>query len=338
MNRKSGLWLLPAIALTAAWFVPTPYYLYQPGTMEELSAKVEVEGGDRPEGREGFYLTTVLSLKASNVFYYIYGLLAPDTELRAEEDVLGDLSAKEYDALLRHMMSASQATAVHAGFALADEPIRVEREGLFVTWVEPESGAAGKLRVGDLIVEAGGAAATTLEQVRSAYAGGQAGDAVDIVFLREGKRQAASVPLYADADGDVRLGIEAEEALRVATDRRVVWRADDIGGPSAGLMFALEVYDQATPGRLTRGYRVAGTGTMDMEGEVGQIGGIRQKVVAAAREGADVFFVPADVQADDRNAAEALAEAAARGYTLDVVPVRTLAEAVAYLSGLPERP
>jgi hypothetical protein len=88
----------------------------------------------------------------------------------------------------------------------------------------------------------------------------------------------------------VGIGIVPMTERRVQTEQTVRIRADHIGGPSAGLMFALEILNQLTPEDLTRGLKIAGTGTLSAEGEVGQIGGVEQKVMAADREGADLFI------------------------------------------------
>ena len=101
--------------------------------------------------------------------------------------------------------------------------------------------------------------------------------------------------------GQVGIGIVPVTERRVQTKPAVRIRADHIGGPSAGLMFALEILNQLTPEDLTRGLKIAGTETLSAEGEVGQIGGVEQKVMAAEREGADLFFVPADVRPGDSN-------------------------------------
>lgn len=113
--------------------------------------------------------------------------------------------------------------------------------------------------------------------------------------------------------------------------------AADIGGPSAGLMFSLEVYNQSVQGDLTKGYEIAGTGTIDMDGNVGQIGGIREKITAVNKAGMDIFFCPADINATDTNEKDVLDEAKKHGYTVKIVPVKTLQEAINYLEKLPPK-
>jgi PDZ domain-containing protein len=111
----------------------------------------------------------------------------------------------------------------------------------------------------------------------------------------------------------------------------VTIRAGNIGGPSAGLMFALEIYNQFTESDWTKGYTIAGTGEMSPDGTVGTIGGVIHKVTAAHRKGAELFFVPFG------NAEAAKRKAAELGTPMEIVPVGTLREALDYLETLPEK-
>ncbi|MNC58959.1 Lon protease [compost metagenome] len=106
----------------------------------------------------------------------------------------------------------------------------------------------------------------------------------------------------------------------------------NVGGPSAGLMFTMEIYNQLTPGDLSKGHRIAGTGTIDADGNVGAIGGVKHKIVAADREKAEVFFVPV------KNYDEAKARADKIGTDMLLVPVSTLDEALKYMEKLPVTP
>lgn len=103
-------------------------------------------------------------------------------------------------------------------------------------------------------------------------------------------------------------------------------------------MFSLEVYNQIVKEDLTRGYKIAGTGTMDAEGNVGQIGGIKHKIVAAHKEDVDIFFYPRDITEYDTNEKEIKEQVKEEGYTdIKIVPVSTLKEAIEYLEKLPEK-
>jgi len=331
-------------AIAVSFFIPTPYYIYMPGSAEELASKVSVENGQKDE-KGNLMLTTVLSMPASNIYYLAYGYLAPHAEFRKEEEVKGDFSDLEYDRLLKHMMTTSQQAAIINAYRAAGEPYEIEYQGIFVNGFTKDSRAKGKLEAGDVILEADGKpmkkAEDFLEYLKSSK---KAGDKVKIVYTRDEQRgemelDVMEVESTTNGNAEKRLGIGffPENTIALHTPRKVDIHADDIGGPSAGLMFSLEIYSQLTPGDLTKGYRIAGTGQIDLNGNVKQIGGIRHKIVAAENEEADIFFAPADVAPNDANTKEAQDEAAQRGSKFKVVPVKTMQDAIDYLKQLPEK-
>lgn len=113
--------------------------------------------------------------------------------------------------------------------------------------------------------------------------------------------------------------------------QQVYISADEIGGPSAGLMFALDIYNRFVAADITKGYTIAGTGEINAQGQVGPIGGTPYKVVAADRAGAELFFVPRE------NEQAALLQAERIKSNMQVIAVQTLDEALAYLESLPEK-
>ncbi|MFI2707486.1 S16 family serine protease, partial [Nocardioides sp. CER28] len=144
-----------------------------------------------------------------------------------------------------------------------------------------------------------------------------AGQALDFAVERDGKEQHVSVT-PAVQDGTPRIGATVGADYDFPFDVKINI-SDDIGGPSAGLMFSLAIYDVLTPGSLTDGQPIAGTGEIEPDGSVGPIGGIQQKIAASDRDGAKLFLVPKD------NCAEALG--AAKG-DVRLVKVTTMHDAV----------
>ncbi|MDP4171086.1 MAG: PDZ domain-containing protein, partial [Bacillota bacterium] len=144
-----------SILLIIGLFIPTPYYLYQPGSAEELSSKVTVENGHKNDNGK-LYLTTVLSIKASNIYYLLYGYLASHTEIKKEEEVHGDLTDREYNQLLKHMMTSSQQDAIVSSLKAAGEPVAIHPDGVFIANIIPQSKAKKVLEVGDIIVSIDG--------------------------------------------------------------------------------------------------------------------------------------------------------------------------------------
>ena len=130
------------------------------------------------------------------------------------------------------------------------------------------------------------------EGVRDALQKKKPGETVSITVTRKGKEQTVVVPTVAGQGGRTALGVLL--GLRHDFPGKITIDAGAIGGPSAGLMFSLGIYDKLTPGPLAGGRQIAGTGTIDDEGQVGPIGGIRQKLAGARADGAQYFLAPAD--------------------------------------------
>jgi PDZ domain-containing protein len=306
---------------------------------------VTVEGGDKTE-KGTLMLTTIASIKANNIYYLGYGYLAPHTEIKREEEVRGDMSDREYKRLLEHMMKSSQHNAVAAGLRAAGEQVKVHYEGVFLRGFLSESKAKGILEVGDVLHSIDGKEFDKAEEMSEyIHAHKKPGDKVQVGFTREGQKRTETVEVVefsvktkTGIEERVGLGVHLENETRIENEREVKIEAEDIGGPSAGLMFALEIYNQVVPEDITKGYRIAGTGTITMDGNVGQIGGIRHKVVAAHEKGAEIFFAPADLDPDGEfNARDAADEVKKLGLNMKVVPVATLQEAIEYLKNLPPK-
>ena len=164
-----------------------------------------------------------------------------------------------------------------------------------VAKVEKGAPSSGKLKDGDELVAIDGAKVTGAKQLRQLIGRRDAGEPVRVSYLRGGTRADVTITTAAtkDADGSVRPVIGVQTRERTDYPVKVSISLSDVGGPSAGLMFALAILDKLEPGSLTGGRFIAGTGTIDTDGEVGPIGGIQQKLIAAEAKGASAFLVPA---------------------------------------------
>lgn len=160
-----------------------------------------------------------------------------------------------------------------------------------VASILPTSKAKGVLEQGDQFVTVDGVKATDPDAIRTALQRVKPGEDVAIEVRRGTANQTLKVPTTAGAEGQTAIGV----MLGVTHDfpATVTIRAGEVGGPSAGLMFALAIYDKLTPGSLTNNHAIAGTGTINEAEQVGPIGGIRQKLAGAKDAGADYFLAPA---------------------------------------------
>ncbi|MGM7720256.1 SepM family pheromone-processing serine protease [Metabacillus sp. Hm71] len=330
--------ILLAMIVLIMTFIKLPYYVTQPGMASELEPIIEVENGYKDE--EGsFSLTTVRFGRANpityiwaklNDFYYIH----PLEEIKREEE-----SDEEYFKRQLHMMEASQEAAISVAYKKANKPVHYSFNGIYVDGIIDDMPAAEVLKVGDRIFKVDQQEFQTAEQFIEYVAQKKAGEEISITFERDEEQKQEKIKLAAFKDEPTKVGI----GISLVTDRKlevepnIKLDTEEIGGPSAGLMMSLEIYNQLTKGDLTKGYEIAGTGTINTEGEVGPIGGISQKIVAADHAGIDIFFAPNEKDSPASNYKEAVKAGEKINTDMKIIPIDTFDEVVEYLINLKEK-
>lgn len=352
LNARTAVSGLLALAFCYVMlFVELPYYTFQPGTAENLQTMVKVGGGGYPESGS-FLMTTVGVTRTTALSLLEAGLRSYDVR-RINEVRKKDETGEEYGERQRQIMLTSQANAIQSAYKAAGISYQVANTGLAVLSTAEGYPASGILEPGDLLVSIDGIRVNSGIDMENAIAKRQAGDTVSVLYKRGNVTMEAAftirdVPKSAKEEKQ-RLGIGVVTAdLRnvqpARPDDAVHIEAGEIGGPSAGFMFALEIYGLLLPEDLSKGYKIAGTGTIDEEGRIGVVGSIRHKVSAAEREGADLFFAPRDWYPSKGetapavpNATEAEKQARRLDSKMKVVAVSTLQEAIDYLESLPPK-
>lgn len=315
--------LLVVVVVGVGTLVRVPFVAMGPGpTYDTLGALdgtevVAVTGAETYPTAGHLNMTTVAVNDGVTALTALGFWLQSDRRLVPRDSVYPPgRSTEEVDRQNSEQFAASETSAEAAALAELGLPTRAT-----VAEVVPGSAADGVLREGDTIVSVGGIVVSTPEQLAGSLTGTSAGQSVEVVYERDGVRSTVPVVL-GQGDGRGMLGVRG--GVEPVTGDITI-SLGDVGGPSAGLMFALAVVDKMTPGELNGGRFVAGTGTIDGAGTVGPIGGIPFKMIAAKDAGATVFLVPAD------NCAEAAANAPDG---LQLIRVSTLAGAVDALEGL----
>jgi len=223
-----------------------------------------------------------------------------------------------------NQMSRSQLIAITVALRELGREVEVTPVGAEVVTVFPGSPAEGELEVGDVIVAAEGQDVETTEDLREAFSDVAPGDQVALTVERgEDERVELTVPTRAAEDdpGRAVVGVQVQEAEEFDFPVDIEIDAGSIGGPSAGLAFALDIVDELGKD-IDRGRKVVATGELTLDGEVLPIGGVRQKAIGARDSGADIFLVP------DQNLAEA--REAVDG--LEIIPVSNFEEALSVLA------
>ena len=292
-----------AIALSAmllgVGFLPVPYAIEQPGPAIDVLGEYDGEQvlsieGAQTHPTEGSLMMTTVAIDGGPGY-----IVTPAEVVRAWFDPTRAVMPKEAyfpegqtreDTDLENavQMNTSQQEAV--AVALRELGYDVPSE-VIVSGVRKGAPAEGVLQAGDVIVAIDGQRGQDAEGFRNLAARAAESGPVPITVRRNGEQMDLEVPT-ADEDGAPRMGVVLGTGYDVPVDVKI--GVGSVGGPSAGTMFALSVYDELTPGALTGGEKIAGTGTIAIDGTVGPIGGIRQKMVGAHDAGAEYFLAPAD--------------------------------------------
>ncbi|MGC5232951.1 YlbL family protein [Streptomyces albogriseolus] len=319
MPRRTATMLastLMLIALLCAGvFIPVPYAEMSPGPTVNTLGEHDGEPVLQIAGRKTYptdghlNMTTVRVTSADyrmNLVEAVYGWLAHDTKVVPHDTLYPDGKTEEESTQENaEEFSQSQESAKVAALKELDVPVK---SWVIVSTVVKDAPAEGKLHAGDVIKAVDGKAVKEPSDVADLVTEHRPGEDVVFTIVPANEQAAAEkekrTPVRTEkVTITTRASDDAGEkravvGISAGTDHTFPFAIDiklaDVGGPSAGLMFALGIYDKLTPGSLTGGSFVAGTGTIDDEGEVGPIGGIEMKTVGARDKGAEYFLTPAD--------------------------------------------
>lgn len=340
-------WLVTIIVLIVAAFLflyPLDYYIKKPGDAYNAANYITVD--QRDEDDQGEFRFTTVAMMEATPFLYLLALLLPNQDIVATNSVRQEEEDEdEYEVRQLKLMDSSQFNAIYIAFDRAKIPVEVNYKGISVLNIIEGSAADGVLKAGDEIVEIDNTVVSNLQQLGDKINTLKKGDKLKLVIERDKELLTKELILkkIPNTEGKVGLGITYTENKTIKTDPFVKLNTNDIGGPSAGLMFTLEILNQILDEDLTHGKVIAGTGTMESDGTVGRIGGIDKKVVAADRAGAQYFLAPDDTITEEMleynpelisNYEEALKKAKEIGTKMKIVPIHTVDDAIKFLNNL----
>ncbi|MGA7227099.1 MAG: PDZ domain-containing protein [Acidimicrobiia bacterium] len=318
-----ALFVVGALIL-GAWNVELPYFAFSAGPVSDASDAIVADDVTTypPEGE--LLMLTVVSQDV-NLFEAAIAGIDPTIDLvRKEAYRQPDETDEEYRKRVLQQMDDSETRAISVALRyLGYEMVPVD---VVITDLVPDKPADDVLQIGDSVNTFNGTEIVQSTDLTNALKDLHPGDIVPMGITREGTEQTVDVQLTERDDemGGPMIGIVVGEVTKPPFP--ITIQAGNVGGPSAGLMHTLAIIDTLTPGEMTKGHVVAGTGTIQYDGTVGNIGGIRQKVVGAEAAGAGYMLVPAG------NYDEALT--AERDH-IELVPVTNLQDAIDFLDSLP---
>lgn len=327
MRRRIALFLSLALLVVltglALTWIPSDHYIVLPDRARPTDPLVSIPGEDPAEDQSGIYMVDVRVGRA-NLLERIYPGIHEGATLLPERILNpAGVSDRQRRRSSLNAMSRSQLVAITVALDELGREVTVTPGGAEVTLVVPDSPADGVLQVGDVIVDANGEEIGTTDDLQGAFADVEPGRSVELTVDREEKATDVVVGTRAAADDPDRavMGVQVENAEEFEFPLDIEIDAGGIGGPSAGLAFALDIVDELGDEDLSRGRTIVATGELDLEGNVLPIGGVTQKAIGARDAGADIFLVP---DANFEEARDAVDD-------LRVVPVSTFAEALEVL-------
>ena len=317
-NPKEVISFFLPIIIAIILVIPLPYYVKLGGGIIKLENKIEID----EKGENGHFGALYVRESKAVVLTYILSYIVPSYDREKEEEVVvNDEDTKNYDYREKLYFTSSVDAATKTAFEKAGKQIEVASSKYLIIYIDKDSNT--ELKVGDEILKINGKVVSEYSEITKEIK--ESKDSVKITVKRKNKEFETN-NRFMDINGEKKLGVVISNEIKYTSDPKVRLKFNGKeAGPSGGLMIALTIYDKLVEEDITKGKLVVGTGTIDMEGNVGEIGGVKHKLMAASKKKADIVFVPYD------NYKEAKSLYDKNNYKFDLVAVKTFDEAVDYL-------
>lgn len=329
-----------ALILFVGWFLfwPLNYYIETPGTADDLKSYVTIK--NHPDKRKGSYMITSVYLQQARPATYVWAHFDPHATIEKSSDVTGGQDGATYNKVQNFYMKSAINEAIAVAYKAANQKYTKQYLGIYVLQIEDNSKFRKDLHVGDTITEVNGRHYNTAAGYQKYIARQKVGKNLTITYLHNGKKHQSTHKLIKISTGRAGIGIMLTDNVKIKTEIPIKVDPGDLGGPSGGLMFSLQIYQQLSGENLRNGRKIAGTGTIAADGTVGEIGGIDKKVIAAHKAGATIFFAPYIKPTklilkyeEGHQTNYQMAKQTAKKYApgMKVVPVKNFNDAVTYL-------
>lgn len=321
-NYKFFLGLILLLILTT---VELPYYVDCPGGIIDVTSKMEIKEGYPSKGT--FNLSYVSELKGTLPILLVARFKTDWDVVKKEEVVLENETLEENNYRNHLLLEEANHNAILVAYEKAKREVQVTNQKLFVTYVDINGKT--NLKIKDEILEVNGVPVNSKTNLQKVIKDNVIGDIIPIKIKRDNEILMKTAEIY-ELDGRSVLGIMLTEQMELETEPPIEFHFEESeSGPSGGLMMSLAIYNALVKEDITHGKTIVGTGTIERDGTVGEIGGVEYKLKGAVKEKADIFLVPAGKNYED---AKALKEE--KGYSIALVPIETFDEALYYLQSL----
>lgn len=318
-NPKEVISFFLPIVITLCLLIPVPYYIKLGGGSIPLDDEISIKG---EQDKKGSFDALYVKESRGVVFTYLLSYIIPSFDKEPISDVvLDDEDESSYNYREKLYFTTSLDAATKVAFEKASKKVEVSSSKFLVIYIDKK--AKTNLEVGDEILKVNNEKVNNYKQINDFIS--KSDSDISILVKRDGKEVWTTSSLIT-IDGSKKLGIVISNEVKYTSDPKVDFKFNGKqAGPSGGLMITLSIYNKLMDYDITNGKKVFGTGTIDLEGNVGEIGGIKHKLIAASRKKADIVFVPS------ANYEEALGLVKKNNYKFKLVSVSTFDDAISYL-------
>lgn len=316
-NNIKYILILVIVGIIANY--PLPYYIEAPGGTIDITNRIDIDGGYVSKGSLNLLYVTEYR---GNVMTYLMGLVLPSFDIeKQEERQISNESAQDIYIRNRVMLENSIDNATILAYRHANKTVNITGYNNVILANYNDN----DLKIGDNIISIDDVKVSNLIDIKNELDKKEANQTITISVMRDNKEHSFKIKL----DDEKKLGIIVQTDYEYELDPEInIKFKTSESGSSGGLMLALSIYNAITSEDITHGFKVAGTGTIDIEGNVGEIGGIKYKIMGAVKNKMDLVFVPA------ANYDEAIKVKKEHNYDIDIIKVNTFEEALNYLNNL----
>lgn len=323
--KENYLVLLFGIVFMATILYPLPYYIYTGGGTINVKDKIHIES---KETKGDFNLCYVEQINANIPTFLLSKLLSNWDSVSKEEVSLNDKEdIKDIYKRDKIYLEEANQNAIFVAYKKAGKSVNILDKHLYIIYLEEDSDT--DLKIGDDILEIDGSKIDSLADISKILDSYEVGSKLNIKVKRNGKEMMKYAIVH-EKDGRKLIGIALTSIYDYEVDPKITFTfSNSESGPSGGFMVTLAIYNQLIDNDISNGLKIAGTGTIDIEGNVGSIGGVKYKLKGAVDSKSDIFLVPAG-----ENYEEAIKYKKKYHYDIKIIGISTFEEAIEKLESM----
>ncbi len=320
--REYYMSIIIIVISTIVFLIPFPYYINAPGGLIDMSKRIKMD--NIYESKGSINMAYVTELKATIPTLIVAYFKKTWDVVKINDIKYDNQTIEEMNFRNRMLLKEAGNNAIIVAYNKLGRTAKIVNQDLIITYVDEKANT--DLKIGDIIVEIEGYEVNNYSSLTSIVQKYEEGDTIKIKVKKDDKVIDKQATLYFDYDRVV-IGIVLTPDLTLETLPKINLKFENSeSGPSGGLMTAIAIYDSLTKTDLTKGRKIVGTGTIDIDGNVGNIGGVEYKLIGAVKEKADIFLVPSGSNYED-----AIKLKKKNNYDITIVSIKTFNQAIEYL-------